>query len=353
MPRKKKPQTVLITGAANPWGRRLAARLCALPGLRVIGIDSRPPQEDIKDLDFVQADIRNPLLLEFLKLEAVDTVCHLAFIESRRRSETIFDHNVIGTMKFMGACAEAGVRKVVFKSSTRVYGASPRNPAFLREERPIHGSRQYGYNRDNLEIESFFNGFRRQYPHIVLTILRFPGIIGPQVSTPFTRFLGDPKAPVLLGFDPMLQAIHEEDVLNALVYAVQGEYPGVYNVAAEGILPLTKILALVGKIPLPIVHPLAYWTVSAGGPLARHFPIEPDYLRYRWVADTQRMNEVLGFTPQYTAEEALREFAGQRRMRRYMPEAAGRAYDEERLRDIIERRRRMRAAARKRKPQGA
>ncbi len=352
MPRKKAPKAVLITGVARQWGRRLAARLCDIPGLRVIGIDSRQPESDIKNLDFIQADIRNPLLLELLQLEKVDTVYHLAFIESQRRTESIFDHNVIGTMKFMGACAEAGVRKVIFKSSTRVYGASPRNPAFLREERPIHGSRQYGYNRDNLEAESFFNGFRRQYPKITLTILRFPGIIGPEANTPLVRFLSDPKAPVLLGFDPMMQVIHETDVLEALAYVLHDDYPGVYNVAAEGILPLTKILAIVGKIPLPVPHPLAYWTVSAGGPLARHFPIEPDYLRYRWVADTRRMHEVLGFTPQYTAEEALREFAGRQRMRRYMPEAASRAYDEERLRDIIERRRRTHAT-RQRKTQGA
>jgi hypothetical protein len=50
----------------------------------------------------------------------------------------------------------------------------------------------------------------------------------------------------------------------------------------------------------------------------------------------------LGFIPQYTAEEALREFAGEQRVRQYAPEAAALAYDEERLRDTIERRRRSR-----------
>jgi hypothetical protein len=54
------------------------------------------------------------------------------------------------------------------------------------------------------------------------------------------------------------------------------------------------------------------------------------------------MREELGFSPQYTMEEALREFAGEQRLRRYMPESAALAYDEERLRDTIERRRRAR-----------
>lgn len=353
MPRKKKPKTVLVTGVSSQWGQWLAARLSALPGLRIIGIDTTPPKDPVKDLDFVQADIRNPLLAEFLELEEVDTVCHLAFLESYRRSEPVFEHNVIGTMKFLGACAQAGVRKVIFKSSTRVYGASPRNPAFLTEERPIHGTRRYGYNRDLVEIESFFNGFQRQHPRTVVSILRFPNIVGPRANTPFTRFLSDPAAPVLLGFDPMMQVIHEQDVIGALVHAVQGDYPGAYNVAAEGILPLLKIMGIVGKIPLPVVHLLPYWAINLGTPLSRHLPIEPDYLRYRWVADLTRMREVLEFTPQYTVEEALREFAGERRARRYMPEKSPLAYDEERLRDTIERRRRMRSAPKRRTPQGA
>ncbi len=353
MPRKKKPKTVLVTGVSSQWGQWLAAKLSAQPGLRLIGIDTAPPPETIEGLDFVQADIRNPLLAEFLELEAVDTVCHLDFIERYRRSEPVFEHNVIGTMKLLGACAQAGVRKVVFKSSTRVYGASPRNPAFLTEARPIRGARRYGYNRDLVEIESFFNGFQRQHPDMVLTILRFPNIVGPRANTPFTRFLSDPKAPVLLGFDPMMQVIHEEDVVRALLHAVRGDYPGAYNVAAEGILPLLKIMGIAGKIPIPLVHLLPYWAVNLGTPLSRHLPIEPDYLRYRWVADLQRMKEVMEFTPEYTAEEALREFAGERRARRYMPEKSPLAYDEERLRDIIERRRRMRAAPKRRAPQGA
>ncbi|GAB4530189.1 MAG: NAD-dependent epimerase/dehydratase family protein [Anaerolineales bacterium] len=344
MPKKKPPQNILITGVTSQWGLRLAAALCQRNDLHVIGLDTTPPDIPIERLDFIQADIRNPLLLELLKLEEIHTVYHLAFIESYRRSEAAFDHNVIGSMKFLGACAQADVRKIIFKSSTSVYGASPHNPAFLTEMRPIHGSRLYGYNRDLLEIEAFFNGYRRQYPQITITILRFANIIGPTVDSPFVRFLSDSMAPVLLGFDPMVQVIHQDDVHHALLHVLEKDYPGAYNLAAEGILPIFKILGIVGKTPLPILHPLAYWSVSAGGPLAEHFPLEPDYLRYRWVADLRLMHERLAFTPHYTAEEALREFAGQQRTRPFKPEAASRTYDEERLRDTIERRRRVRAA---------
>jgi UDP-glucose 4-epimerase len=337
---------VLVTGVAGYWGGRVAARLVSEPGWKVIGLDIEQPKETIKGLDFIQTDNRNPLLLDLLQAEQVDTVCHLTFIDRVRPSETAFDVNVIGTMKVLAACAEAGVRKIVLKSSTAVYGAHADNSAFLTEEHALRGSRTYGYTRDMVEIEAFCNGFRLQAPEVALTILRFASIIGPNVDTPMTRFLQDSWTPVLLGFDPLMQIIHEEDVVAAIVHSVVNDTPGVFNIAAEGVLPLTKLMGLAGKLPLPVIHLAAYWGIGllggTGLRLTRYVPIELDYIRYPWVTDLTKMHQEMEFTPHYTAEEALREFAGQQRLRHYLPEAATLAYDEERLRDTIERRRRAR-----------
>ena len=70
--------------------------------------------------------------------------------------------------------------------------------------------------RDLIEIEAFCNGFRGQYPDITLTILRFPSIVGPTADTPMTRFLRSQLTPSLMGFDPLMQLIHEDDVVEAL-----------------------------------------------------------------------------------------------------------------------------------------
>ncbi|OGO36291.1 MAG: hypothetical protein A2W35_18020 [Chloroflexi bacterium RBG_16_57_11] len=343
-------QIILVTGVADFWGAQVASRLLspATPetDYHVIGLDSEPPDESLKGLDFIQADIRNPLFVDLLKSEQVHTVCHLVFAESVRASEAAFDVNVMGTMKVLGACAEAGVRKVVLKSSLSIYGANPSNPSFITEQQPPQTGRSYGTTRNLVEIEAFCNGFRRQVPEMVMTILRFASIIGPQADTPMTRFLKQPMAPVLLGFDPLMQVIHEKDVVEALVYAIQNDVPGVFNVAAEGILPLSRLVALASKLPIPVFHLFAYLGADvmgmAGVSAGRHWPIEIDYLRYPWVGDLTKMREDLGFVPSYTAEEALREFAGEQRLRRYMPESAALAYDEERLRDTIERRNRAR-----------
>ncbi len=331
---------VVVTGVSGYWGARVAAHLLNQPDLHVIGLDDTPPEKEIKGLDFIPTDIRNPVIIDLLREEQVDTVCHLAFLETVRPSENAFDLNVLGTMKLLGMCADAGVRQVVLMSSTMIYGAQPMNSLYLRENHPLQGSKNYGYIRDLIEVEAFCNGFQRQVPEIVLTSLRFAHIVGPNADTPMTRFLREEEAFVLLGFDPRMQVIHEDDVVRALAHAINNDARGAFNVSAEGVLPLWKLMGLAGKLTGPVFHPVAYLSVSLLGP--RYAPLDLDYLRYPCVGDLDRMRNVLQFVPQYTAEEGLREFASQQRLRKYMPESMTRAYDEERLRDTIEHRRRAR-----------
>jgi UDP-glucose 4-epimerase len=163
-----------------------------------------------------------------------------------------------------------------------------------------------------------------------------------------TKFLSEPLSPTLMGFDPMMQLIHEDDVVNALVYVVQDDFAGVFNVAAEDLMPLSKITGLAGKMRIPIFHLFAYWGYSmmggSGLRLSKRVPIELDYIRYRWVGDLEKMREVLHFSPSFTAEDALREFAEQNRVKQYVPDAITKAYDVDRLKSIIERRQRKSAS---------
>lgn len=341
-------KVVLVTGVADYWGARLAARLLAEPGLHVIGLDVQPPRQSIGELDFIQADVRNPMLAELLQSEGVQAVCHLKFVPTIRPGRVTMDVNVGGAMKVLGACAEAGVDQVVLKSSLAVYGAHPDNSAFVTEAQALRASRRYGYTKDMLEIESFCNDFRHRTPGTALTILRFASIIGPIADTPMTRFLKNALAPALMGFDPTMQVIHEDDVVEALAHAIINAVPDVFNVAAEGTLPLQRLMALAGKPPLLVPHPAVYWGVEAlnnGRLRLEHYvPIEPDYLRYPWVGDLTKMRAELGFVPYYTAEEALREFAEQPAGYRYGYGPTALTHDEERLRDTTERRRQARKA---------
>jgi UDP-glucose 4-epimerase len=339
-------RVILVTGVAGYWGKRVALRLMGEAGLAVVGLDRELPAQEIQALDFLEADVRNPLLADLLRAEEVDTVCHLAFAETIQPDDAAFDCNVMGTTKLLDACTDAGVRKVVLRSSTAVYGARPSNPAFLTEDHALRGSKDYGTVRDLIEIEKFCTGFRWQAPEVMLTILRFASIVGPTVDTPMTRFLKNPWVPSLLGFDPRMQIIHEDDVVEALAHAVLNDVPGVVNVAAREILPLNKMKGLVGKPPVSVFHPFAYWGARlrerAGAAFTPSLPIEPDYLRYSWVADLRRMEEELGFTPRYTAEETLNQLRDQCQATRGLPPIATTADEEEQLREVIKQRRRIR-----------
>jgi len=74
----------------------------------------------------------------------------------------------------------------------------------------------------------------------------------------------------------------------------------------------------------------------------KYYPISLDYLRYPWVADTSQMRDEMGFSPLYTAEEALREFSSQMRLNKYRPQTPDLSLDEALLRDTLERRKRVR-----------
>jgi len=335
-------QTILITGVAAGWGARLAARLTQEPDLHVIGLDDQSPRlrpeaqpegSAIAGLDFVQADVRNPALAELLAGEKVQVVCHLKFAPTAQPGRAAFDVNVKGTANVLSACAGADVSKVVLKSSTLVYGAHADNPAFLTESHALRGDRRYGTVRDLLEIESYCADWRRQAPQrsgrgqapdVALTVLRFANIVGPDAHTLMTHYLKQRAAPAPLGFDPLLQVIHADDAVEALAHAVLNDAPGVFNVAAEGVLPLLRVLALARKPYLPLPDPLLHRMPSS-------FP--PAYLRYPWVADLGRMRDGLGFAPHYTAEETLRDFAT-----RGQTSSEALAFDAGRLRATVARR---------------
>ena len=74
-------------------------------------------------------------------------------------------------------------------------------------------------------------------------------------------------------------------------------------------MPLSRLLRLARKVPLPVFHPLAYKGLGLIGMAARRqagrVGLEWDYLRYPWLGDLAKMHEELGFTPRYDAAEAL------------------------------------------------
>ena len=230
---------------------------------RVLGVDTVPPPRDLLRrmgrAEFVRADIRNPLISKVISTASVDTVVHASLTANPGSSGgrvAMKEMNVIGTMQLLAACQKApSVRRMVLKSTTAVYGSSPRDPALFDETMTPKDLPSGGYAKDAVEIEGYLRGFARRRPDVSVTTLRFSNFIGPRIDTVFTRYFALPAVPIVLGYDARVQLLHEEDGLAVLERAASEDIPGVFNVAADGVLLLSQAIRRAGRIPIPGAEP--------------------------------------------------------------------------------------------------
>ena len=160
--------------------------------------------------------------------------------------------------------------------------------------------------RDVVEAEAAINDFNEKQPDTCVTILRCTNVLGPDVKTSLRGLAELPFVPAILGFDPRLQLVHEDDVANALFHAAEHDLPGVFNVAADGVLALSEIASLLGKPFMPFLPP--WGTGLALAPLRRlgvRVPPElMNLLRFGRGVDNRKL-KATGFTYRYTTREAV------------------------------------------------
>lgn len=313
--RAREHRAVLITGIGNYWGGRIALALEQEPSIGdLLGMDVSGPVTTFSRLEYIHMALRSPFLADMLRHRRVDTVVHMEWRDPDRGREKMFETNVLGTRALLSACKEAGVRKLIVRSSTAVYGPSPDNPNFLPERSPVRARARDPHLRDQVECESDFREFlSHRHAKPMLTVLRFAHIVGPSAPSMMNRYLRRRRLPSVLGYDPLLQFIHENDMVAAVVAAVNSDVAGAVNVAADGVVPLTRVAALLGKKLAPQVLPLMPALESAASYLpSASKPVLPSpYLKFLCNGDTRRMKEEMGFSPQLSAVDTLRAFGGE------------------------------------------
>jgi UDP-glucose 4-epimerase len=203
-------------------------------------------------------------------------------------------------MMLLGACVAAGVRRVVLRSSTLVYGARADNPAFLHEERPLARIRQSGLVHNYREIDTFAADFARQHPDMHIILLRCAGLVGGGIWSPLAHYLAQQSPRMLLGFTPRIQVLHPDDAAAAFALAALSNFNGAVNLAADDPLPLAQAIRLSGKQPSPLPGALLRGS---------DWPFGHDFLRHSCVADTRRARRALGWQPSCSAQRALCERA--------------------------------------------
>ena len=297
---------VVITGVCGRLGKRLAR---ALHRERpVIGVDRRPFPEKPKDIDHQQVDIRRKKLKDVFRSGEIRAVVHLGIMHDPRSSAA--EHhswNVEGFAKLLEYVAQFQVPKLVVLSSANVYGPRPGNAQFLTEEAPLLAGASFGDIRDLIEVDMLAQSFFWKQPATETVILRPVHILGTVRNAP-SNFLRLPTIPTLLGYDPMIQVVHEADVADAVRAALTPGVRGIFNVAGPEPLPLSRIIRILGRPSIGVPHTVGkavlkrLWSLRLST-----FPApELDHIRYVCMVDDSRARDVMRFRPSRSIEETVR-----------------------------------------------
>ncbi|HEY2635979.1 MAG TPA: NAD-dependent epimerase/dehydratase family protein [Solirubrobacteraceae bacterium] len=311
---------VLVTGLSTYWGGRLAQALEQRPEVEVIvGVDVDEPSVELERTEFVKVGHHHALLRRIVHAAEIDTVLDTRLVvdSSVAPPQRAHENNVIGPMNILAACGGDGspVRKFVFKSSAHYYGCEQDDPAFFTEDMPRPHPPRTLLEADIVEAERAVADFAVRSPQSTVTILRFANSLGHSLTTSHTRLFSLPAVPVILGFDPRYQFIHEDDIVGALAHAAGEELPGVYNAAGDGVLVLSEVLDLLDKRGLPVLPP--WGTDTAASLLGRlpgiDVPAEVRrQLRFGRAIDNRKLKSA-SFEPRYTTRETVVEFGRHQR----------------------------------------
>lgn len=318
---------IVIVGIASHWGAELARRLERDPGVEYLaGIDIQPPPADLERTDFIEADIRSPLLSRLLPATEADTIVHCGILwypERGRPSRVLHDVNVIGTLQLLAACERTEtLERLIVRGSAAIYGCEGATPYFFTERMARTLPLRTRFQRDVSELEAYIENFARRHPALACCTLRYQPEIGPDLDTPLVRYLELPVVPTQLGWDPRLQLLHADDATGALEAATREPVRGSVNVAPSGSISLSHILRLTRRPALPIPHPLFGVALERLGRRLGAGPLYGDgvrMLRFGRGVDNERLVTEVGYRPRFDAEGAVRDFAAKSRGLRVGP----------------------------------
>ena len=318
--------TVAVTGATGTLGFGLMPLLEADDRVAHVTAVARRPFDPAAHgwtkTKYQRGDVRDAQLLREAFRHA-DVVVHLAFqVTGAASAQTIRSVNVDGTLNAFDAAAAVGARRFVFASSVAAYGFHRDNPVGMTEDWPTRPAARLFYAREKAEIEHLLLA-RAAAGGPDLYLLRPSIVLGPHAvggkSAPHGLLGAIARAPVLLAGrlsfpvpapELPVQLVHEKDTGQALLRCVVAAGPpGVYNIAADGIVTPRDVARELGMRSFPVPARL---TQSAARALAA-LPFLPPAAQWVEAAchpaimDTTRARAELGWVPEFTALETLRD----------------------------------------------
>jgi UDP-glucose 4-epimerase len=298
--------TTLITGFAGGLAQNVAERLLK-KGVDVVGADYRPLVElrgTLHAVPVYRANYNKTAIEAVFKKYRIERVLHLGRVGNLSEAvDKRFDLNVIGTQKIMDLAVEHRVKRMVVLSTFHIYGAHPSNHIPIAEEEPLRSSVDFPQLGDALQLDGLASNWAYRHPTAHVCVLRPTNVIGPTISNTMSNYLRRPRVAKMVGFDPMWQFIHEEDLASAIVAASGSETSGVFNLAGDGTVPWTRAAEMADAQVIPLPSTMAQLAI-------RLFSAFPSYLinffKYPCVITDRAFREAFGWAPVIPLDEALR-----------------------------------------------
>ena len=301
--RRLRRERALVTSGASGLGRLVCRALHR--NYDVVSIDAKPFPDRPKDVDHLQLDLRRKSALTQVKRRRPDVVVHIGAIHGPPSPSS---HRVVdATVHLLRLIEELHCRKLVLLSSATLYGPSATSANFLSEEAPLLGASTVPDLADDISLDMMVQSVFWKLPDTETVILRPVHVVGPHVDNLPTRYLRLQRVPRLLGFDPMIQLVHEDDVVDAIVGALKPGVRGVFNIDGQTQAPLSRLLSARGATALPIPGPLFAAALERAAAL-RMTAIgkgELAFLRYSCLVDGRRARAELGWAPRHTLRQTL------------------------------------------------
>lgn len=301
-------RSVLVTGGAGFIGSNLVRALLER-GDRVRVLDNFSTgnranlAEILSEIEIVEGELRSYERVH-AAMQDVEVVFHQGALPSVPRSLqdplTTNAVNVEGTLNVLLAARDSGVRRVVFASSSSVYGSGGELPR--RESSAPEPISPYAVSK--LAAERYCTSFSRSFGHLETVALRYFNVFGPrqdptsQYAAVVPRFIalaaaGEP-VPIHGDGEQMRDFTYIANVVSANLLAAEAEKANaaVINVATGRSTSVNELASAIGE--------------ALGVTVERqHLQIRPGDVRDSW-ADVELARSLLGYEPQVGLEEGLR-----------------------------------------------
>ncbi|MGK5094366.1 NAD-dependent epimerase/dehydratase family protein [Deltaproteobacteria bacterium TL4] len=303
MTERKKPE-VLITGAGGELAHRVFEKM--KEDYTLIGVDFREESHYDDRLVKYRLDFTKRGFEEVFRKHQFEGILHLGRIRMTQQDRfKRYNINVLGTQRLLELGRKYEVDHTVVLSTFHVYGAHPYNPSLIDESFPLKASNWSSQLVDGVELENLVAITMLRHRRSRVTVLRPCNIVGPGIHNQISSLLMQQRSPVLLGYAPLMQFIHVDDLAVAIAKSYKGNKPGIYNIAPEDWVPYTKALNLAGceEIPIPSVPPVLSRKLCSLFKIKNFPPHMINYFKYPIIMDGNLFNQTFDFQSKHPLKE--------------------------------------------------